>query len=90
MKIVPTKKIVHIVTREDFLNQDSETNGRNKLVFNFTYISAYSRLENILSNINLLLAQDPQHCKVFSEVPIVGFKRGKSLKDLSVRAKVPV
>ena len=31
-----------------------------------------------------------QYRKVFPEVPIVGFKRGKSLKDLFVRAKVPV
>ena len=39
---------------------------------------------------NLLLIPDAQHLKVFTEVPIVGFKRGKSLKDLLVRAKVPV
>ena len=43
----------------------------------------------MLSNINLLLKPDVQHCKVFPEVPMVGFKRGKSLKDLFVRAKVP-
>ena len=77
-------------TREDLLNQDSKTKGRNKLVFNFTYHPAYSKLKHILSNINLLLTPDAQHRKVFPEVPIVGFKRGKSLKDLLVRAKVPV
>ena len=38
----------------------------------------------------MLLTPDAQHRKVFPEVPIVGFKRGKSLKDLLVRAKVPV
>ena len=38
----------------------------------------------------MLLTPNTQHRKVFPEVPIVGFKRGKSLKDLSVRAKVPV
>ena len=77
-------------TRKDLLNQDSKTKGRNKLVFNFTYHPAYSKLKHILSNINLLLTPDAQHRKVFPEVPIVGFKRGKSLKDLLVRAKVPV
>ena len=77
-------------TRKDLLNQDSKTKDRNKLVFNFTYHPAYSKLKNILSNIKLLLAPDAQHCKVFSKVPIVGFKRNKSLKDLLVRAKVPV
>ena len=76
--------------RKDFLNQDSKTKRRNKLVFNFTYHPAYSKLKQILSNINLLFTPDAQHCKVFTEVPILGFKWGKSLKDLLVMAKVPV
>ena len=38
----------------------------------------------------MLLTTDAQHRKVFPEVPIVSFKRGKSVKDLLVRAKVPV
>ena len=77
-------------TREDLLNQDSTTKGRNKLVFNFTYHPAYLKLKHILSNINLLLTPDVQHLKVFPEVPMVGFKRRKSLKDLLVRTKVLV
>ena len=44
----------------------------------------------ILSNINLLLAPNAQHCEVFPEVPSAGFKSGKSLKDLLVMAKVPM
>ena len=77
-------------TRKDLLNQDSKTKGGNKLVFKFAYHLAYSKLKHILSNINLSLTPDAQHRKVFPEVPIVGFKRGKSLEDLLVRAKVPV
>ena len=77
-------------TRKDLLNQDSKTKGRNKPVFNFTYHPAYSKLKHILSNFNLLLTPDAQYRKVFPEVPIVGSKRGKSLKDLLVRAKVPM
>ena len=81
---------------KDLLNQDSKIKGRNKLVFNFTfvfnftYLLAYSKLKHILSNIDLLLTSDSQHRKVFPEVPIVGFTRRKNLKDLLVRAKVPV
>ena len=67
-------------TRKDLFNQNSKTKGRNKLVFNLTYHPAYLKLKHILSNINLLLTPDAQHCKVFPEVPIVGFKRGKVLK----------
>ena len=77
-------------TSKNLLNQDSKTKGRIKLVFNFTYHPAYSKLKHVLSNINLLLTPDAQHRKVFPEVPVVGFKRGKSLKDLLIRAKVPV
>ena len=37
-----------------------------------------------------MVTPDAQHCKVFPEVPFVSFKRAKSLKDLLVRAKVPM
>ena len=60
-------------TRKDLLKQDSKTKRRNKLVFNFTYHPAYSKLKHILSNINLLLTPDSQQLKVFPEVPIVNF-----------------
>ena len=77
-------------TRKNLLNQDSKIKGRNKLVFNFTYHASYAKHKHILSNINFLLTPDAQHRKVFPEVPVVGFKKGKSLKDLLVRAKVPM
>ena len=67
-------------TRRDLLNQDYKTKGRNKLVFNFTYHQAYSKLKHTLSNINLLLTSDAQHRQVFPEVPIVGVKRGNRKK----------
>ena len=53
-------------------------------------IQPIQNLKYILSNTNLLLTPDAQHRKVFPEVAIVGFKRGKSLKHLLVRAKAPV
>ena len=43
----------------------------------------------MLSNIHLLLTPDKEHSKVFENIPITGFKKGKSLKDILVRAKVP-
>ena len=36
-----------------------------------------------------MLSPDEEHRKLFPEVPIVGFKNGKSLKNILVRAKVP-
>ena len=38
----------------------------------------------------MLLAPDAPYCKAFLEVPIVSFKRRKSLKYLLVRAKISV
>ena len=37
-----------------------------------------------------MLIPDAQHRKVFLKLPIIGFKRGKNLKDLLVREKVPM
>ena len=37
----------------------------------------------------MLLAPDKEHKKVFPDVPIVGFRNGKSLKDYLVRESLP-
>ena len=42
-------------TRKDLLNQDSKTKGRNKLVFNFTYHPAYSKLKHIFIKSQLVV-----------------------------------
>ena len=39
--------------------------------------------------LHLLLTPDQEHRRVFHKVPIIGFRRAKSLKDILVRAKVP-
>ena len=61
---------------------------KNNLVFNITYYPIFSKLKNILSKIRLLTPAR-EHRKVFENIPIIGFKKGKSLKDILVRAKVP-
>ena len=62
---------------------------KNKLAFNITYYPIFSKLKNILSIIHLLSTPDRKHCKVFENVPIRGFKKGKSLNDILMRGKVP-
>ena len=61
---------------------------KNKLVFNITYYPMFFKLQNILSKIHLLLTPDREHSKDFENIPIIGFKKGKSLKDILVRSKV--
>ena len=38
---------------------------------------------------NFLLAPDKEHKKVFPELPIVGLRNGKSLKDYLMRVALP-
>ena len=47
-----------------------------------------SKFKNVLSEIHLLLTPDKEHGKVLEKVPIIGFRRAKSLKGILVRAKV--
>ena len=42
-----------------------------------------------MTGIHLLLTPDNEHNKVYRDVPIIGFRRAKSLKDILVRAKIP-
>ena len=62
----------------------------NKLTFNITYYSAFQNTKTILEELQILLASDKEHQKVFPNVPIVGFRNGKSLKDRLVRASPPI
>ena len=45
-------------------------------------------MKDILTSIHVLLTPDEEHPKVFQKVPLVGFRRGKNLKDILVRAKL--
>ena len=50
-----------------------------------TYIHIYpvlSKLKNVLSEIHFLLGPDRERGKVFVRIPIVGFRRAKSMKDV--------
>lgn len=78
-------------SRNELLNRTSNKDGQRQevLTVNITYHPAYAKLKNILNDIHLLLTPNKEHQKVFPRPPIVGFRRGKSLKDYLVRAKVP-
>ena len=75
--------------RTELLHSQREEVHKNTLVFNITYCPIFSKLKNILSKIHLLLTPDREHSKVFEDISIIGFKKGKSLKDILVRTKVP-
>ena len=75
--------------RNDLLDKAKHQRKSPDLVLSLTYHPALSRLKNILSKIHLLLTPNKSHENVFPNVPVVAFKRGRSLKDILVRAKLP-
>ena len=74
--------------RKDLLNREKSENKDHKLTLNITYHPAFNALNGILRKLHVILNCDQQHCNVFPDVPMVGFRKGKSLKDFLVRAKV--
>ena len=74
--------------RKGPLNNMKDKRNDYQLVFKITYHPNFSKLKDTMSFLHLLLTPDQEHRKVFHKVPIVSFRRAKSLKDILVRAKV--
>ena len=62
---------------------------QNKITFNLSYYPVLQNVKKILAELDLLLTPDVAHEAVFTNVPIIGFKNGRSLKDYFVRAVLP-
>ena len=73
---------------EKVLEKVKSESDQKKLTFNITYYPVFQNVRNILQELHILLTPDQQH-KVFQDIPFVGFRNGKSLKDHLVRAKLP-
>ena len=76
-------------SRDRLLERGNTRISENKLTFNITYYLAFQNVRSILEEIQLLLAPDKEHKKVFPEVLILRFRNDKSLKDYLVRAALP-
>ena len=75
--------------RKDLLNNMKDKRNDYKLVFNMTYHPIFSNLKDTMPFLQLLLTPDQGHQQVFHKVPIIDFRRAKSLEDILLRAKVP-
>ena len=75
--------------RSELLSRERAERDPPNLILNITYHPSFAKFKAILSEIHILLTPNEEHRKVFADIPVVGFKRGKSLKDLLVRAKLP-
>ena len=75
--------------RDDLLDKGKTIRELPDLVLNITYHPAFSNIREVLQYTHILLTPNQEHRNVFENIPIVGFKRAKSLKDILVRAKLP-
>ena len=66
--------------RDNLWNRERTFQEKTQVTFNLTYYPVFKDVKKILKELHLLLTPDQAHKKVFSEVPIIGFKNAKSLK----------
>ena len=78
------------IPRNELLEKERNHPEENKLTFNITYYPAFQNTKTILEELQILLAPDKVHQKVFPNVPIVGFHNGKGFKDHLVRDSLPI
>ena len=76
-------------SRDSLLDKESTRDEQNKITFNLTYYPALQNVKKILAELHLLLTPDVAHKTVFTNVPTIGFKNDRSLKDHLVRAVLP-
>lgn len=71
----------------DLLNSEKREKTL-RLTFNIVFHPAFQNLSKLLRKLHVILACNQDHQKVFPDIPIIGFRKGKSLQDFLVRAKV--
>ena len=75
-------------SRNDLLEKEKQQMPHRKLTFIITNCPAFQNARSIMEELHILLTPNKEHKKVFPDVPVVGFRNGKSLKDYLVRAKL--
>ena len=88
-KMIRTQKLrAQEHSREELLDREPAEISELRLAVNITYYPVFQNIRNISQELHLLLAPEKEHKNVFPDVPVVGFRSGKSLKDL-VTAALP-
>ena len=76
--------------RNSLLEREKVVSGSSRDVLVLSYHPCLSRkVHDIVRNAHVILQCDVEHRKVFPDVPMVSYRRAKSLGDSLVRAKVP-
>ena len=77
------------ICRDDLLTREKILQEKTQVTFDLTYYPVFKDVRKILKELNRLITTDHAHKRIFSEVPIIGFKNAKSLKDHLVGAVLP-
>ena len=77
------------IPRNELLDKEKSQGNDSKLTFIVIYYPVFRRLKSQLKELYVMLACDEADKKVFSEVPIIGFKNNKNLKSHLARAALP-
>ena len=72
--------------RNDLLEREKPQMCEQKITLNITYYPAFQNVRAIMEELHVLLTPDKEHKKVFPNVPVIGIRNGKSLKDFLIRA----
>ena len=73
-------------SRDSLLDRKNTREEQKKITFNLIYYPVFQNVKKLLAELHLLLSPDVAHKAVFTNVPIIGFKNDRSLKDHLVRA----
>ena len=65
-------------SRKDFLEREKPQMPEQILTFNITYYPAFQNVSTVMEELHILLTPNKEHKKVFPNVPVIGFRNGRS------------
>ena len=74
---------IYNIRENNLLEREKSQLSEQKLTSNITY---YQIVWAIMEELHILLTPNKEYKKVFPNVPVIGFRNGKSLKDFLVKA----
>ena len=83
MRILMNVVTIYNIRENNLLEREKSQLSEQKLTSNITY---YQIVWAIMKELHILLTPNKEYKKVFPNVPVIGFRNGKSLKDFLVKA----
>ena len=78
-----------VFSSDSFLGRENTREEQNKISFNQTYYPVLQNVKKFLAKVHIFLTPDDAHQAIFTNIPIIGFKNGRSLKNFLFGAVLP-